>query len=805
MSITDLQPNTKTTTQCYHCGDDCTTGSIVSDQRSFCCQGCKTVYEILSENQLCTYYDLEDSPGLTQKDSGKSSIYDFLDNEAIKAKLLDFSGESYEKVSFSIPAIHCSSCIWLLENLQRLNEEIIDAKVDFPNKVITVHYNPQALSLRGLAEILDGIGYPPLVNLEEDGDKKKKEETYDRQMIVKMGVAGFCFGNIMLLSFPDYLGLTGIEKTYQSFFRYLNVLLALPVVFYAGSDYFVSAFKSIRQRYANIDIPIALGVSVLFLRSAYEVIMNIGPGYFDSLVGLVFYLLIGKWFQNKTYRSMSFDRDYKSYFPLAVLKQEEDSLVSTQVTELKKGDEIVIRNGEIIPADAILIDTEAAVDYSFITGESEAIQQKKGDYLYAGGRHTGPMVRMIVQKEVSQSYLTRLWNDDAFSHDKQGRSMIDRISKYFTLVIIAIAILAGIYWQFTNSANTWLVFTAVLIVACPCALALVTPFTNGSVMRVLGRNKFYLKNAAVVERFNSISKVVFDKTGTISHTNNKAINFVGDALTEQEKALVLPVVMGSTHPLSRLISDFIGKADQLYQPESFIELAGKGIEAKVAGVTMLLGSASFVHTDSEESHSQTRVYLKIGEIGRGFFAIKSQYRKGIEDCVQQLSADYGLAILSGDNSSESAALSKFFPENTEMKFNQSPEGKLQEIKVMQEQGQAVVMLGDGLNDAGALRQSDIGIAVTEDIAAFSPASDAILEASALAKLNQLLRFGKSSQKVIWLSFVLSFLYNVVGITLAVMGVFTPLMAAILMPLSSISVVLFTTFGVHLLARKFKLN
>lgn len=793
------------TSKCYHCGDACVSDKIVSDEKDFCCQGCKTVYEILNENELCAYYDLEENPGLTLKDANEKSIYDFLDNQAIKSRMLDFSGDHHEKVTFSVPSVHCSSCIWLLENLDRLNDAVIDSKVDFSHKTVTVHYNPEELSLRGLAEILDSIGYAPLINLDSNGDEKRKEETYDRQLIIKMGVAGFCFGNIMLLSFPDYLGLTGIEQTYQSFFRYLNVLLAIPVVFYAGADYFVSAFKSIRQHYANIDIPIALGVSVLFLRSFYEVASGIGPGYFDSLVGLIFYLLIGKWFQNKTYRSMSFDRDYKSYFPLAVLKNEASGLVSTQVTELKKGDEIAMRNGEIIPADAILIDNDAAIDYSFITGESEAVQQTKGDYLYAGGRHTGPMARMIVQKEVSQSYLTRLWNDEAFKDGTESRSIIDRISKYFTLIIIGIAVLAGIYWQLTDPANTWLVFTAVLIVACPCALALVTPFTSGSVMRVLGRNKFYLKNAAVVEKFSAIDSVVFDKTGTITHTTNKAVNFSGEALTEQEKALVLPVVTGSTHPLSRLIKDFLGETGQAYQPESFTELPGKGIEATVAGVRVLLGSSAFVGEKKSQDPGVTRVYLKIGDRLRGSFSIKSQYRPGIETCIQELARDYELAVLSGDNNNEARALKQFFPSDTSMKFNQSPESKLQEVKGMQEQGHTVVMLGDGLNDAGALKQSDIGIAVTEDIAAFSPASDAILEASALSKLNQLLSFGKSSKKVIWASFVLSFLYNVVGISLAVIGVFTPLIAAILMPLSSISVVLFTTFGVHLFAKKFKLS
>ena len=791
-------------TSCYHCGDPCEAETITADDKDFCCQGCKTVYEILNENELCDYYDLGANPGVSRKEEGEQSVFDFLDNAAIKADLLEFASAEHEKVTFQVPAIHCSSCIWLLENLERLSTAVISSQVNFTQKQATIHYNPQEISLREVAELLDKIGYAPLINLDSERQQDTQKNTYSKRLLLKMGIAGFCFGNIMLLSFPDYLGLTGIEQSYQSFFRYLNALLAIPVVFYAGAEYFVSAFKSLRQRFANIDVPIALGISVLFLRSSYEVLANTGAGYFDSLAGLVFFLLIGKWFQNKTYRSLAFDRDYKSYFPLAVLRKEGAELVPTQVSELKKGDEVHMRNGEVIPADAVLIDESAAIDYSFITGESEPVYQQKGDYLYAGGRHTGPMTRLIVQKAVSQSYLTRLWNDEAFQEESQSRSLVDRISQYFTIVIISIAVLAAIFWQVTNPANTWLVFTAVLIVACPCALALVTPFTTGSVMRVFGRNRFYLKNAAVVERISDIDTLVFDKTGTITRTNAQSLDFVGDALSASEQDLLRPVVASSTHPLSRLILAALAE-DKDLTVEHFEEITGKGVEARVAGVAIKLGSASFVGSDAEKEVAATRVYVQINGVVRGYFKVRSEYRPGIGEAIHELSPDYKMAVLSGDNSSEELALRQFFPMGALMKFEQSPESKMTTIRQMQADGRQVAMLGDGLNDAGALKQSEMGIAVSQDVSNFSPASDAILEAASISKLHQLLNLGKRSKRVIKASFVLSFLYNVVGITLAVIGVFTPLIAAVLMPLSSISIVIFTTAGVHMYARKLKLN
>ncbi|MFT7382255.1 MAG: Cu+-exporting ATPase, partial [Roseivirga sp.] len=516
MAIRTVLKSESIKTHCYHCGDAVEHVDILFEDHHFCCNGCKTVYEILSVNDLCDYYSLENTPGSTIKEKEGHSIFDFLDNDTIKKQLLDFEGQGFQRVTFHIPNVHCSSCIWLLEHLYRLNGGILDAKLNFTSKQLTVNYRSEEIDLRQVAELLDSIGYGPQISLEDNEAKNKPKNEYNKTLLIKMGIAGFCFGNIMLLSFPDYLGLTGIEKEYSQFFRYLNLILSIPVVFYAGSDYFTSALKSAKQKFANIDVPIAIGLLVLFTRSAYEVVAQVGPGYFDSLVGLVFFLLIGKWFQDKTYSALSFDRDYQSYFPLAIQKKVENVFLPVPVKELNKGDEIMVRNGEVLPADAILIDDFASIDYSFVTGESVPVMRKKGDYVYAGGRQIGKQVRFIVQKEVSQSYLTQLWNNDAFANKEVQLSLIDRVSRYFTVLVLAISIGAAIYWQLNDPTQTWLVFTSVLIIACPCALALSTPFTLGSIMRVFGRNHFYLKNAEVIEQLNATNTIVFDKTGTIT-------------------------------------------------------------------------------------------------------------------------------------------------------------------------------------------------------------------------------------------------------------------------------------------------
>lgn len=789
-------------TKCYHCGDDCGAETISAQGKNFCCAGCKTVFEILSENELCDYYALQASPGIKQKD--KTALFDFLDNDEIVRGLLQYADETHARVSLAIPNIHCSSCIWLLEHLSRLSSGVVDAKVNFSERRLTVHFHHQELSLRQLAELLDRIGYTPVFNLEKQEDQQNLYQKFDKQLLIKMGIAGFCFGNVMLLSFPDYLGISELEKDYQVFFRWLNVLLSLPVIFYSGWDYFTSAVKSLRQRYANIDVPIALGLAVLFLRSFYEVASATGPGYFDSLVGLVFFLLIGKWFQNRTYQALSFDRDYKSYFPLAVLKREEEGYRPVVVNYLVKGDEMLIRNGELIPADSVLIDEEAFIDYSFVTGEAEPIQKGKGQYIYAGGRIVGKQARFIIQKPVSQSYLTSLWNEEGYLQREQRVKLVDRVSQYFTLVIVAIALVAAVFWQFNDATKTWLVLTSVLIIACPCALALSTPFTHGSLLRMLGKHHLFLKNADVIEDLQQVDTIIFDKTGTITDPKVKHITFEGEELSDAEQALVAAAVSSSTHPLSRYVKDFLRAQPSVYQIESFKEETGKGIVAVVSGVELRLGSAHFVGLAHRNLPQHSEVHLSIGGQYRGVFNVKNTYRSGLRTVVEDLSAKYRLLVLSGDNDQEKKALEKIFPPSASMYFEQRPDEKLRKVKQLQQEGAFVMMFGDGLNDAGALKQSELGVAITEDVSSFNPACDAIMDANAFSKLSKLLELVLVGKRVVKASMGISLFYNLGGITFAVMGLLTPLVAAILMPLSSISVVVFTTSMIRMYAKQKRL-
>ena len=779
------------TKNCFHCGLEIVKNEeILFDDKKFCCNGCKAVYEIFALNDLSCYYDFEKSPGTTPLDiQGK---YDYLNNENIVTKLLEFQEDTTAIVSLNIPNIHCSSCIWILENLQRLQKGITTSQTNFLEKKVRITFDSRQTNLKEIVNLLSSIGYEPYISLEDYETGKK---VVNRSLTYRLGVAFFSFGNIMLLSFPEYFEVNEFWLDhYRNFFRWLIFALSLPSFFYSASIYYVSAYKSIQSRMLNIDIPIALGIIIFFIRSTFDIIMDYGSGFFDSLTGLIFFMLLGKMFQIKTYSFLSFERDFKSYFPIAVTRINANaSEESVPIYEVEKGNRLLIRNQELLPVDGILISDRAQIDYSFVTGEAVPITKNSGDKIFAGGKQIGKVIEMEVLHSVSQSYLTQLWSNDVFQKnvEQKHKTITDKISRYFTPILLLVAFASFGYWIFIDANTAFNVFTAVLIVACPCALALTAPFTFGNVLRILGKKKFYLKNALVIEQLAKVDTIVFDKTGTITTNKNSNISYEGIALSNEQTNVLKNVLRGSNHPLSRMLYDYLPMGDKL-KVNHFEEITGKGIRAHVDHFDITIGSYSFVTNTNETTIEKTEVHLKMNEIYLGKYIFHNEYRAGLSTLFDALKDNYTIKVLSGDNDGERFILEQLLPKGTELVFNQKPEQKLKFIKKLQEEGKNVMMVGDGLNDAGALAQSNVGISISENVNVFSPACDAILDANEFQKLHYFMKLSKKAITTIKMSFALSILYNLVGLSYAITGNLLPLVAAIIMPLSTITVVSFVT-------------
>ena len=783
---------TPTAVLCAHCGDACPTERIVIEDKVFCCDGCKLVYQLLDRNGLCTYYTLNDRPGVNRRDTIRKDSFAFLDEAQMAAGLISFQDEKETHVTFYLPAIHCSSCLYLLENLRRLDAGVLYSRIDFAAKEISVVFDLGLITLRGVAELLTSLGYEPYISLR---DLKRSGPAANKALIYRLGVAGFCFGNIMLLCFPEYLGLDRSEGLLRQGFRYLSGLLALPVLFYSAQPFFVSAWKGLRHRFLNIDAPIALAVLVTFLRSGWEVLAGQGSGYFDSMSGIVFFMLAGRVLQDRTYRRLSFDRDYTSYFPMAVtvLQDQEGREVSKALPDLRCGDTLLLHNGELIPADGILSRGRAYIDYSFVTGESAPVAKEVGEIVYAGGRQAGGAIEVLVVKEVAQSYLTQLWNREPGVVGEQaggsaGPRFIDLLSRYFTLAVFVIAGAAAVYWGLYDPSRVWKAVTAVLIVACPCALLLSSTFTNGNLLRIMARQHFYLKNAETIERMAAVTHIVFDKTGTLTDTVHPEISYEGSPLSTTELQVIAALAGQSTHPLSRALAAHLRSSVGVVRVAQIKEWPGEGIEAFIGDETWRLGSAVFV---GGSGLSGTAIYIGRGGRLLGAYRIRGQIRAGIDDLARRLSSRVRISVLSGDSAQERDRLQQVLGENVAFHFGQSPQDKTAYIGRLQRQGEKVMMVGDGLNDAGALQQSDMGVAVTADCSNFTPASQGILRADQLNRLAAFIAFCRSGGRIILASFGLSILYNVVGLFFAVHGSLSPLVAAVLMPASSLSILLIT--------------
>ena len=815
-----LKKTAATHLACAHCGDACLAEPLQLAEKPFCCAGCRTVYELLDANNLCTYYTLDERPGLKVKAVELPGRFDYLDSETVQAQLLAFRSAARASLTLTIPQMHCTSCIWLLEHLPRLNPGIVEARVQFLRKEITISYRPADTSLKAVVQLLASVGYEPQLTLAELGAQPHQAS---RTLYYQLGLAAFAFGNVMLLAFPDYFSFVeDLQGEFGRFFGYLSLALALPVLLFSARGFFRAAGAGLRQRHINLDFPISLGLAALFSVSTIEVLTGRGTGYFDSFTGLVFFMLIGKWVQQRTYDALRFDRDFTSYFPMAVTRLTPTGEQSISVKELQVGHRIRVRHQEVVPADAVLLRGTGQIDYSFVSGESTPVARTSGERVYAGGRQLGEAIELEVVREVSQGYLTQLWNNPAFAKQETPNSLetyANRVGRYFVAVTLVLAGGTLLYWGPRDQAMMWRAFTSVLVIACPCALSLATPFALGAALRVLGRHHFYLKNSTVVETLARADTLVFDKTGTLTDAAQAEIRYHGRALSAREKQLIATAAAQSTHPLSQRLARQPGA--EALPLAAWREVAGQGVEATAAGGSVRLGTAAFVGSGGntvgprvsspypeaqrpDDDAPETRVYVACNGESAGYYSFHNVYRQGLPAVLRHLGRRYRLAVLSGDTDAERPRLQALLGPGAALHFRQLPADKLAYIAAERAKGHVVVMLGDGLNDAGALRAANAGIALTDSLTNFSPACDAILDARELGRLTTFLGFSRACLRAVLATFALSFCYNGVGLALAVQGRFTPIASAILMPISSLSVMVVATLLVRLAARRHQL-
>ena len=769
--------------RCRHCGNPCDAGQVINDAGTFCCHGCASVYQLLEAHGLGEFYALDDAPGVSQQRHGSDrQRFAALDDAAVAQRLIEFQNDERAIATLSLPEIHCASCVWLLEQLWRFDAGVYRAEVDLLRRTVRVEFDPRGTTLRAIAEQLTALGYEPALESEATPHAIPAGR---RRLYLQLGVAGFAFGNIMAFSLPRYFNGGPIDPMLQRTFDVLNIVLSVPVLTFSASDYLRAAWNAVRGRRITLEVPVAIGLMVLFVRSVADIADGQSAGYLDSFSGLVFFLLIGRLFQSRAFDAIAFDRTYRSFFPLSVRVERHGQLEIRSIDQVVPGDVVVVRPGEIVPADSQCLDERGALDYAFITGEDALVGVAFGDPVRAGGRAALSTLRVQVVREVSHSQLARLWNNPLFGRAKTSwlLTMAGQFGLWFLIGAMALAVGGAIAWlPDTRMAAT--VATAVLIIACPCALTLAAPITLGTAMGLLGRYGLYLKQPAVVLDLSRIDRVLFDKTGTLTTGRGLHVDAL-HGLDAETWMRVRRLAAASMHPASRALAASGPAAGVV---EAVQELPGLGITGRVDGLVIAIGASGFVAnaTGCASDLPGDRTFVGVRPDRLGWVRFSSSPRETIEETVAVLAEDRDLWLVSGDNDREASQWRPFF--RNSMWFRQSAAAKLALVERAQADGHHVLMVGDGLNDAGALKAADVGLAVSDDTACIVPSCDAVIAGDRLDRLPAFLRYASHARVVIWTCLALSMLYNVFAVGLALRGDLTPLASAILMPASSLAVI-----------------
>lgn len=804
--MTTESPRAQKAELCAHCSAPSATILVAGNR--FCCQGCSQVFSILRENNLLGFYEIGDNQVESLRNRPQGD-YSYCDTDWFRKLFVRDAGEGRYSIRLKLPAIHCAACVWLLEKLPEMLNGVTGARINYLRKEMLLTAE-QALPVSRLVAFVADLGYMP--DFGPESRRSRALTGYDKTLLKRMALAAFGFGNAMLFSLPEYFS-TRVETGFARTFIAINVILSTAVLIYSAGEFFVNAFRALKKRKIILDLPISAGIMAMFGRSIAEIAMGTSAGYFDTFAGLIFFLLLGRYVQSRSYEWLNFERDNLLFLPLAVRVRKGDDEVIMPVGSLTNGDVLRLRNGEISPTRCRLVSESAQADYAFITGESLPVTLSRGDTFETGGKLIGRAAELEVLEPVNQARLNRIWENSAENAGGAGSeaaipesNFAERVLPYFTGIVISIAVGSLLYWLPSDSSRAWNAFSAVLVITCPCALAMAKPFSFFTVQSALARAGLFLKSAATVEKFFHLRNIVFDKTGTLTNPGQYDIHFHTSAvdLSEADKALISRVAQHSSHPLSAAVATYLGRQAAEGVTE-FREEPGAGIRGICDGSLVILGSARWVEQNGAlvsgvaPVEFSTQVHAAINGRYLGFFAIGNELRPGLAETLAAVAPHHHLALLSGDSDRERARFTALFGEKVPLHFSASPEQKAEIIRTYRASG-STMMIGDGLNDAYALGEADIGVAIAEKNSNFSPASDAILSANAFTRLPALIGMANQARKTAITAYSISFAYNAVGVSVAVAGNLTPLFCAILMPLSSLSVIALAFLSARIGAR-----
>jgi heavy metal translocating P-type ATPase len=800
--MSQLATKALTTFTCYHCHETAPVSEkIIFDNKDFCCHGCKSVYQILNDNGLNTYYKIkEDENAITAPVKQSNEDYSYMDQAEFINEFVELK-DNKKVIKFYIEGIHCMACLWLIEKLPDLLDGLYTARLNISNStaLFTLDNN---LKISTLAHMLKNFGYTPHpLKLMEDAKKHQIQE--ERKELLRIGVAGAGMMNVMLYAASNYAGADG---GYKDAFNWISFGFTLPVMFYSAKPFYTSTLQALKMKTVSIDIPIALAISVSFILSFAAFFTSLDHYYFDSIVSLVFLILLSRYFVKKGTQGGLNVKGIQTFFTnKGILKKSGSEFVNTHSKFINEGDNIKILAGDKLTFDGLLLSDKARIDSSILTGESKPQALVKGQEVFAGTVNLGQDIIMKVENLGKNTRIGKIMAKIESSYAKQSQIIqkADQISKVFVYAVLLIASLTFSY-TFTHHGLTEALsrMLAIFIISCPCALALATPLAFIRSLDFLKANGIFIKNDRILEKISETKNIILDKTGTLTKGKFELIETkLADHLTIEEVApIVVALEQYSTHPIATSLMD---KLTHLVSDtpviRNFKETNGVGVSGTINEKDYLLTAAKTEDRDETQSaFTQIGLYSNDKLVAR--FILGDSLKENTEKYINLLQKDYEIYIASGDHEDVVQQTgAQLNIKKSHLFAAQAPEDKENLIESLEH----TMMVGDGANDALALTKANIGIAIGGSVDLSMRASDIFLTSSSVENIYKLITTSLETNSVIKRNFVFSILYNLVGVVLAIGGFITPLWAAVFMPLSSLTVLLSSYIGTRKLNRLMK--
>ncbi len=803
--VADAQDAENPEAACFHCGLPVPDGSrfevdIDGRPRAMCCPGCQAVAQAIIAGGLESFYRHRDAPSATPQELIPDALreMDLYDQEALQQSFVKVDGDDLKEASLILEGITCAACVWLNEKHIGSLDGVLDFSVNYSTHRARVRWDDSRIHLSDILKAIAAIGY-----IAHPYDPGRQDRLFKKERGIalrRLAIAALMTMQVMMLAVALYAGdYSGMDAGIRRFLRWISLLMTLPVVFYSAQTFFQGAWRDLKRRRVGMDVPVALAVGGAFAASVWSTVSGHGEVYFDSVSMFVFFMLTSRFLEmNARHKAGMAAEELVKLLPVTAMRLVDGEHQATPVAELRPGDRVLVKPGETIPADGVIEEGVSSVDESLLSGESLPLPRKPGDKVVGGSVNVeGPLVMVVdkVGEDTMISSIVRLL-DRAQAEKPSLASLADRVAGWFVAGLLLVAALTALWWLLHEPARAFIVTLSVLVVSCPCALSLATPAALTAATGRLLKQGVLVTRGHALETLSKVDRVLFDKTGTLTH-GRLSVSRVRPLRDLDEREVLdraAALEARSEHPLAAALIAAAGDPARFSVSESH-NAPGQGVEALLDGRRMRVGRPDYVAALAGEPlpdlDDEASTAIALGD-DQGLLAIiylRDSLREDAAEMVAALRAlGVGVEIVSGDRAAPVAATARALGE-IPWRADQSPEQKLAYVRELQQQGQRIAMIGDGINDAPVLAGADVSLAVGSGTHVAQASADMLLMSARLMPLAEAVRVARRTTTVIKQNLIWALVYNIVAIPVAAAGVVAPWMAALGMSISSLIVVM----------------